>query len=222
MAREEKKRVELREVDDEVAPIVEVVRLENRETASNPKDEIPVRLGPQTADRTPSRLDLPSRDEVELRTHQPGIEVLIDAENPNADLQEEGWGESTARRHPIPWGWFALIGLAIAGAVLWSLGHLRDSDETAGQIRVETESVLAKEEREEKQAHELINRIEDSLRHFFNATTVDALAASVRQPERVIPLMREHHENQPVFQSPVRTIRGMLAPTIRVSSTGLT
>ena len=206
MAREERKPVELRAVDDEVAPVVDVVRLENQETARNPKEE-PVRLGPLTANQEPSRLDLPNRDELELRTHQPGIDLLIDADNLNADLQEEGWGQGSVRSHPIPWGWFALIGLAIIGAVVWSLGNVREADDQADQIRMETESVLAKEEREEKEARELINRIEVSLRNFFNATTVDALARSVRQPGRVVPLMRKYHARNPVLRSPLRTVR---------------
>jgi len=207
MAREEKKRVELRAVDDEVAPVVEVVRLENRETVRNPKDEQPFRLGPVVADKEPSRLDLPSRDELELRTHQPGIDVLIDADKLNEDLSEQGWGESSVRRHPIPWGWFALIGMAITGAVVWSLTHLREADVQADEIRVETQSVLAKEEQEEKEAQELIKRIEDTLKYFFNATTVDSLARSVRHPQRVIPLMRKHYAQHPVFLSPLRTVR---------------
>jgi len=207
MAREEKKPVELRAVDDEVAPVVEVVRLENRETARNPKDEEPVFLGPLTANREPSRLDLPSRDELELRTHQPGIEVLVDVDQPNADLMEESWGEDAARGHSIPWGWFVLIGLAIAGAVVWSLGHVREADEQALQIREKTESVLEKEEREENEARELVNRIEESLRYFFNATKVDSLASRVRHPERVLPLMRKYHMRHPVFRSPMRTVR---------------
>lgn len=207
MAREKRKPVKLRTVDEEVAPAVEIVRLENLETARNPKDEEPVRLGLLRANQEPSRLDVPSRDELELRTHQPGIEALIDTESRGEEAHELSWGQGSAHSHPMPWGWFVLIGLLIIGAVIWSLSNLREADEQADQIRVDTESVLAKELREEKEARELINRIEQSLQFFFNATTVESLARSVRQPERVLPLMRKHHELNPVWRSPLRTIR---------------
>ena len=206
MAREEKKPVKLRAVDDEVAPVVKVVRLENQKTAQNTKEE-PVRLGRLTPNLEPSRLDVPSRDDLELRTHQPVIEVLIDSENFNLDHLEEGWGERSARKHPIPWGWFALIGLTISGAVVWALSHVREADVQADQIRVETESALAKEEREISEAHELVTRIEDSLRYFFNATTVDSLAKMVRQSERVNPLMLKYYMIHPVFRSPLSMVR---------------
>jgi hypothetical protein len=199
--------VELRPVDDEVAPVVKVVRLDNRETEWKPRDEKPVRLGPHGNAEPPSRLDLPDRDELELRTHQPGIEALIETDGGITDLAEHNWGEGSSRRNPIPWGWFALIGLAIIAAVVWSITHLRDADIQADQLRIETESVLAREEREEKEAHQLIDRIETSLRAFFSATTVESLARSVRHPERVTPLMRNYYSSRPVSSGPMQAVR---------------
>jgi hypothetical protein len=99
-------------VDDEVAPVVEVVRLENPETSRKPKEGAPVRLGPLPTRPEPSRLDVPSRDELELRTHQPGIEVLIDSENSIWIPPEEGWGRNP-RAVSDPLGMVCLIGLAI-------------------------------------------------------------------------------------------------------------
>lgn len=207
MARAEKKRVELKPVDDEVRPVAEVVRLENPETSRKPKPEAPVRLGPSDTDRTTSRLNVPSRDEVELRTHQPGIEVLIESTSGLADPTEEGWGEVSARRYPIPWGWFALIGFAIIGAVAWSLSHIEEAEVQADHLRDETESVLAREEREEEEARELVERIEASLRGFFAASTVDVMALRVRHPDRVLPLMRRHYAREPLRSVPLRSVK---------------
>ncbi|RPJ32338.1 MAG: hypothetical protein EHM17_13485, partial [Verrucomicrobiaceae bacterium] len=185
MAREEKKRVELRTVDEEVAPVVEVVRLRSPETGHSPEDETPIRLGPSQAGEPPSRLDLPSREEIELRTHQPGVDALLETELIGPEFTEDSWGAGSTRRHPIPWGWFALIGLAIASALVWSLTRVEKADVRMEQIRQETESVLAMEEFEEKEASQLIDRIEEAMRTFFSATTVDSMALRVRQPERV-------------------------------------
>lgn len=214
MARDEKKRVELRPVDEEVASVAEVVRLENPETGFKPKHEEPVRLGASSPSREPSRLDLPRRDEVELRTHQPGIDILIDAGVVSPELTEDSWGESAARRHPVPWGWFALIGLAIAGALTWSLTHWGESEVQAEQIRDDTASVLASEAREEQEARELVERIETALKRFFTTASVDSLARQVRQPERVLPLMRNHHAREPLRVSPLELVRSLQPVTL--------
>jgi hypothetical protein len=214
MAREKKKRVELRPVDDAVAPPPAVVRLENPETGFQPKDEKPVRLGSSDAGREPSRLDVPSRDEVELRTHQPGIDLLIDAGVAVSELTEEAWGVSSARRHPIPWGWFALIGLVIAGALAWSLRNVKEAEVQAGRIRDDTESALASEAREEHEASELVERIDAALRRFFTTKSVDSLALQVRQPERVLPLMRKHYARDPLRLNPVESVRALQPITL--------
>jgi hypothetical protein len=214
MAREEKKRVELRTVDDEVAPVPEIVRLENAETGQKPRLEDPVRLNPQEASQVASRLDVPSRDEVELRTHQPDIDVLIDTNAVAPELTEDAWGESAAHRHPIPWGWFVLIGLALVGALAWSLIRVKKSETQAVQIRDNTKSFLATEEQEEKAARELVERIEAEIKRFFTTTTVDALARQVRQPERVLPLMQKYYALNPLRVNPVESVRSLQPLTL--------
>jgi hypothetical protein len=206
MARDEK-RVVLRTVDDEVAREPEVVRLHNRETEPKRQLAEPVRLGPQVPQESPSRLEVAGRDELELRTHQPGIETLIEPDVFNPDLAEQTWGESSEHRLPIPWGWFVLIGLGIVAAVVWSLANLKEAEVQAHSIRSETESVLAQDEIEEAEARELIDRIEKTLRAYFEAATVDGLARLVRHPKRVKPLMVEHYARDPLVQSPLKSLR---------------
>jgi hypothetical protein len=213
MAREDKP-LRLRTVDDETVEAVPVVRLENRETEARERDAKPVRLGAVEADLPSRRLDLPSREEIELRTHQPGIELLIEPEIANPDLLEENWGEATVRRNPIPWGWFALIGLTITGAVIWSLTRVENADEQLDQIRETTQSVLVDEEKEEMEASRLVDRIDRQLRAYFNATTVDALATMIRHPDRVVPLTKRYYTERPVFTARLRSIKVMQPLTL--------
>lgn len=215
MAREDKP-LRLRTVDDETAEVVPVVRLENRETEARERDVRPVRLGAAEADlEVPSRrLDLPSREEIELRTHQPGIELLIEPEVANPDLVEENWGEATVRRNPIPWGWFALIGLTITGAVIWSLTRVEKADEQLNLIRETTQSVLVDEEKEEREATQLVDRLERQLRAYFNVTTVEALAGIVRHRDRVEPLLRDYYKDKPVFSAKLKSIKVMQPLTL--------
>jgi hypothetical protein len=207
MAREDKPLI-LRPVDDDAVETVRVVRLENRETEARDKDPKPVRLGAVTEDDVTSRrLDLPSREEIELRTHQPGIEVLIEPETVNPDLLEQNWGDASSRRNPIPWGWFALIGLTISGAVIWSVTRVEESDVQADQIRIATQTALVDDEKEEREASQLIDRIDAQLRAFFAATSVEVLTRHVRHPDRVIPLMRKYYTDRPVFTGGLKSIK---------------
>lgn len=214
MARRDKP-LELRTVDDSKVEPAPAVRLENRETEERAKDLKPVRLGPLVGEAVVSkRLELPDRDEVELRTHQPGIDVLIEAASTNPEAVEENWGEAVIRRHPIPWGWFALIGLAILGAVLWSLTRVEKADTQAVRIRTETVTALEKEDLEEQEAAQLIDRLDATLRKFASATSVEAMARLVRQPERVTPLMRRHYADKPVSPGRLRAIKALQPLTL--------
>ncbi len=214
MARKDKP-LQLRTVDDSAPEPAPAVRLENRETEWKSREPKPVRLGPTVEEAGVSkRLALPDRDEVELRTHQPGIDVLIEPEAAVPEELEENWGEAVIRRNPIPWGWFALIGLAITGSVLWSLSRVEQADEHADWIRTKTVTALVDDEQEELEATRLIERIDARIREFANATSVEALSRMVRQPERVTPLMRSHYKDKPVFPGQLRSIRTLQPVTL--------
>lgn len=228
-----KKRVELRPVEDASRPEV-AARLENEETRLMPKAAGPVvKLPPliprgfstraaasaardaQTAGKgaeappVSGRLEVPAHDTAAARTHQPGIEVLIDSAT---DAEADGeWTDAPARRTAVPWGWFALIALVIIGALAWSLSRVEKADERVEQIRSETESMLAKDASEEREAQDLVERIQTAISRFFGAATVDELVPLVRHPERVLPLVRRHHADVPLGPSGVRSIR-MLQP----------
>ena len=198
MARDYKP-VELRTVDDDAAPPAPVIRLRNRDTEQLAKQAQPIRLGPAAADTTVSqRLDLPSREDTEVRTHQPGIEAIIETDAIMPEPLEECWGEHSSRHRPIPWGWFAVIALALAGAIVWSLSQLQEADVQAMQIRSATATSITQDAHEERAARQLIDRIERNLKAFCSATTIESLTPLIRQPERVVPLMRRYYADRPL------------------------
>ncbi len=213
MARDEKP-PQLRPVDDEPERQVPVIRLSDRETLRVPTDTRPLRLGPVPVpiDEKPEegvsrRLSVPSKDEVELRTHQPDIDVLIESDALNPELLEQGWGEVSGRRHPIPWGWFALIGIAIIGAVIWSATRVKKADSTADLIRKVTRTTIVDDQQEDIKAARQIESIESAIRGFFKAESVDSLSRWVRHRDRVVPLMRDYHANHAVSGGLFKSIR---------------
>jgi hypothetical protein len=202
MARKNKS-LQLRVIDDSDLEPASVMRLDNYETEQRRAREL------KAAEESSA-----DGDKVELRTHQPDIDLLIETESAKLDVLEQDWGESAIRRQPIPWGWFVLIALAIAGAVLWSLARVERAEIEAIRIRTETASAIVGEEREQREAVELIDHINRSIREFFGATSVAQLVHLVRHPERVAPLMDRYYADKPVDHGHFESIRKLEPATL--------
>lgn len=204
MAREEK-RCELKPVDDELDPATAVVRLESDETLQRPK---PVRLGVPPEQATVSqRLELPAKDGFEIRTHQPGIDALIEAEMADPHVTEQDWGKLAAEQKHLPWGWFALVFLILGTAAVWSLSGVKNAEVPTTEGQVVTASNIDKDATEEREATQMIDRINQTTRKFFDAKDISQLAKLVRHSERVEPLMQTHYRTKPL--TPVRMVRSI-------------
>ncbi len=192
MAREERK-IELRTVDDAAPPRKPVIRL----GGDGLPPEKPVRVG-RAQPAEAHRLDVKARGNFENRTHQPGIETLIENEAPDPDALETDWGRASGQEKHVPWGWFALVGLILAGAVIWSLARVGEAEILPGGARDLNRQAISDEGDEEIQASRLIGRIDKVAREFVQASTVERLAELVRQPERVRPLMKNYYATHPL------------------------
>jgi hypothetical protein len=208
MAREVK-RLEVKAVDEELEKARTIVRLENEGTLQTGK---PVRLIVEGNEGLVNhRLDLPALEISELRTHQPGVDALIEGEGGSLDLLEQNWGDASAAHKSLPWGWFVLIAMVLIGGVIWSLTRVKESGVGAEKIKIATEVAVSTDERDEKEAAELIQRIEETVRKFFNQSSVDGLTRLVRHPDRVGPLMQAYYGGQPLTHGRLVDIR-MLQP----------
>jgi len=208
MVRETKK-LELKPVDDLAEEQAPVIRLGDKESQQREK---PVRLAMPESAQVSHRLDVPTRDEVESRTHQPGIEELIDrGADTDPDLVEQAWDKNSFHRQNVPWGWFILFGTLIAAAIIWSLNGVKQADVHARKIRVVTESIIGNDAREDREAGDLIARIEAVTRKFFDTTDVNELSRLVRHPERVTPLMHAYYGGKAIPAQGIRRTK-MLQP----------
>lgn len=191
MARE-KKSIELRTVEE--APVVEsdVVRLgvDARSVRVVP-DLVPVRPPPD------ARLELPDAD-TERRTHEPGLEVLLPTEMAPLITDETHWGRTVVRRTPMPWGWFALLALVLAGAVAWSLSNVIQANRDVQGVQLEATLTLAKYEATDRQLNRSLQHMDEVARKFCEARTVGELLTVVRHPARVRPLMEKYYATTPL------------------------
>lgn len=212
MAREEK-RIELKPVaespDDSDSP---VLRLESDDTLQRGKSGRPdVQPDDLVVTR---RLVLPSRGDIDTRTHQPGIDALMEGPANTLAPLEGGWGTGSTQGKRLPWGWFVVMAVIPVGAVVWSLTHVNQSDVQAHEIRETTKSVLTSEADEEKEASALIDQLEAAKLAFYKASSVDELARTVRQPERVRPLMEDYYSKHPLTPHTISRTRTLTPQTI--------
>ena len=210
-------RFELRPVDDDDRPDEEIVIRLHHGDESAPT-MLPVNRPPASSPRAaaePShRLTLPAKESVEMRTHQPDVEHILGPSEADSETLEHAWGAESGRREPIPWGWFALIGLFLVGAVFWGTASLREGEEQIREIRSEVADHFSDEAAEDREAEELIGRIESSIRSMFGATTVEEMARWVRQPDRVLPLMQDYHQDHPVNPLAIEAISALQPITL--------
>lgn len=202
MPRDKKKKVTLKTVEERPKAAV-VIRLgpEKEPEDSHP----PVRLGP-LKQISEVRL-VEDADSKVFRSHQPDIDELINKPVASDEDAELTWGEESRIRKPRPWGWLALAGLILTGAVVWSLLSVKKSDLLAKKIQMQTVESVVDEATEQREAEELVNSIESAIRSYFTATSIDSRLRWVRFPDRVAPMMRRHEEASPPKPSPLRTIR---------------
>lgn len=146
------------------------------------------RIGPDENTPRPKRF---------TKSRPPGTEALL-TELPEAPELESAWGNETVDKRPLPWGWFALLGLLIAGGIGWSIVHVIKADPQLEAIRDEAESTLVREERSVLEARELIEGIQQAIHAFCAASDIEELLRVSRHPERVRPLMEDHYQRHPL------------------------
>ena len=195
------KKVELRPVSDIAPPARPVVRLRH-EGMKMPSKPLRLEVAPEDQ-REQVRLTLPTTEHFETRTHQPGLEAIMETDPLDLNPLENHWGEEATQERNIPWGWFILILILIGAALAWSLTRVSESKVQIEQIQTEIGHTLASNAKEEAEAANLIDQIESASHQFFKATSIDEMARLVRQPERVRPLMEHYYGGSVIPPNPI-------------------
>ncbi len=199
--------MEVRPVDDDPVPELAVIRL-----GSEPQ---PVRLIPEAPTahhRLVERLEIPAVAAMDSRrTHEPGPELLRVPEPAAPVTGEDAWGRVSAQREPVPWGWFALLGLLLTGAVIWSVTHVQEAEPLVAGAHQEAVQAANQSAEKDREMERLLQRMEATVKAYCEATSLQALLPMVRHPARVHPLMEQYyaqHPFKPLGFARVATIRG--------------
>lgn len=210
--------VKLRPVDEESTGAPPVVRLVNTATDPSPVRDKPVRLGVVPEDPgTRHLLELPDKDEVELRTHQPGVEALYEAA-PDAPPGNHagtpamsapaGTITDTPRSLPLPWGLFGLAALVV-GVLVFAVFKPDRRDDAAAQGPDTRAVETAVPRRTGEEEARRLEQIESTLNGFFAADSVETMARMVRHRPRVLPLMRAWYHDHPVYIGSLKFVRNL-------------
>jgi len=193
MARE-KKPIELRTVEETPHRVEEIVRLE--------KDSKAVKVMKERVELRPAaeaRLEVPLVTGADAkRTHEPGVEALMENDTAVMQADEAAWGKTEAARKPLPWGWFALLGLILLGAVAWSVARMVGARQEVEKAQQEAVTKVIAAEATDEEIERSLGRMEEVVRQFCLAGSVDEMVRWVRHPERVRPLMERHYTATPL------------------------
>lgn len=206
----EKERVELRSIDeDEIGENPAIVRLheDNRaeEVVELPTLKVGVKKGVE------ARPDLEEREEMRGKSKKPTGAQLVEREEYTPEMR---WEESAEEKRRVPWGWVAVVCMAFAGGLIWSLIQVGKGKGTREVMEEEVQGVLEREAEEEEAAARTIDALERSTRNFFDARSVDELLESVRHPERVRPFLEKYYGEGGVAPRRVRSVENMDPLTI--------
>ncbi|MCX6874966.1 MAG: hypothetical protein NTW21_14335 [Verrucomicrobia bacterium] len=161
----------------------------------------PVRLIPENRDSRlapAARLEMPNTEDLDSRrTHEPGLDALIETEVASLLAAEANWDKSAAERSPLPWGWFALVGLLLAGAVGWSVSHIRRADKQVGEEHQQAAVMANASVASERELEQMFERMEEMVKTFCEATSLKTMLPLVRHPARVRPLMDQFYGQRP-------------------------
>lgn len=211
--------MQVRPVDDLHGRPPSVVRLTTGGEEKFKDTQAPVLLGQGSPYIGPKdRIKLPVREDLEKRTFEPSVETLIAPKQITPELLENDWGDNVKNAKPIPWGWFAILALAMISAITWSLNKIEKSEKQNIHIEEEAKAIISKDDDDERNAARLIDKMDAQLRAFHNATSIGVMMPLVRDPARVRPLMEKYYGKNPIPLVQLRSIRSLTPLTIGSSA----
>jgi hypothetical protein len=182
----------LRVLDDAPADPAEVVRLGGRGMSAQRVERLPGPPPPEPAER----LESEARENFGGRSAEPGVEAILDTAE-MAGSVEQPWGLEVSRLRGVPYGWFVLIFVTLAGAGVWSIQAMRQGEERLEIDHGTVREMVERDQVETKAATLLVERVEQAVAAYLEADTIDGMLAWVRHPERVRPMIEAEWQLRP-------------------------
>lgn len=172
-----------------------------------------IRLPKPPAPLQPERLEGETNWEAfDGKSVEPDVEAMLEGPRPE-EVQEGSWGASARDSRGVPYGWFVLLGLVLAGGAVWAAINLHKGEKETTVVTQAVREKVTEEEKEEKEAAQLVDRVEKVVAKFLAATSIAEALPYVRQPERVKPLMEDWYGRHP-WETQALSKLGMIQPAV--------
>ena len=149
------------------------------------------------------RLKPDSMARVKAKTNEPNVSEIMKTETEEVD-QEEAWGNAQ-KSYPI--GWFVLAIMIICGVGGWALYSLFQSQPVIEATTEAKLELIVDHEKENQKVKETLDHMENAVRGYLSAQSVDQLLPFVRHPERVQPLMESYYQSHQFHPGEFRTFK---------------
>ena len=138
----------------------------------------------------PERIQAATRESHQGPSIEPGIEAILDQQEVARSI-EQPWGGEGTRLRGIPYGWFVLFALIATGVGIWSIRSLRKGEEAAARVQETAREKVKKEQEDEAGALELVSAVENAVKSYLAADSLEEILPLVRDPGQVRPLIEE-------------------------------
>lgn len=142
------------------------------------------------------------------RTHEPGPEAILEREEMQETV-ETSWGEDEVVVRKIPIGWKLVIAATITAGAFWAVTQLQRGEAVVAQVQEEARQTTESNAAKDQKAEDFVIRVEETVRKYLSATTVEEIAPLVRHPDHVVPLIKEAWEREPRLPMELVRIRQM-------------
>lgn len=122
------------------------------------------------------------------------VSEIMDQPEEMVDL-EEAWGEP---KKSLPIGWFILAALIACGLGGWATMSLFDAQPQIEAADEEKQEILIDLEKEEKEVKQTLGKMEDCVREYLAADTIEKMLPYVRHSDRVKPLMEHYYQTHTI------------------------
>lgn len=112
-------------------------------------------------------------------------------ERPAQEELETHWGGQEGKLAGVPVGWFALIGVILAGVIVWGIYETSKGEAKVEEMTRQARTTVEEEAASTAEATRLVDRVEVVLAEYLKAETVEEILPWVRDPERVRPLIED-------------------------------
>lgn len=136
-----------------------------------------------------------SRHHYEGKSIEYTIDEILHAEPVDPDQVEKQWGN---RKKNIPVGWLSLLFLLVATGIGYIVHLLAENHQSEEQHVVKQQSLLTENEMEISTAQTLVKTIDQNVRSYLAAKTIEEKLRYVRQPEQMRARMEAYYATHPL------------------------